>query len=302
MVRFFLILAAVAVLAPVAAADTTISHPWPGITLERDAWTDPPMHFYVVTVDLTNPQIKLKVSPGGTDPKMTPPWQTTLMPLSEIARRDGLCVAVNGNLFETRDYQYILGYKFFYFKGNWARVNGWAMSDGVPFWTAPKMIGFPSMVVHTGGRITFGDFDHLPADSWQVVSGFWKILTDGNITIGEDSLTGELGQPAPHSAVGLDRAGKTLFLFTVDGRRDDYSVGMGLHQIATNLQSRGAFNALVLDGGGSATIVMRDPHGSVNVLNRPSDGHDLPMDLSVERCVANALGVIVTPATRPSAP
>ena len=302
MFRLLLALALLAGLAAPAPAETTITHPWPGITLEQAVWTDPPMHFFIATVDLTNPRIKLKVSPGGTDPQMTPPWQTTLMPLSEIARRDGLYVAVNGNLFDAKDYQLLFGHNFYYFKGNWAKVNGWAMSDGVPFWTGPKMPGFPTMVVHTDGHITFGDFEHLPADSWQVVSGIWQILADGKITFGQDSAFGGLGEPAPHSAVGLDRAGKTLFLFTVDGRRDDYSIGMGIHQIGRELLARGAWNALILDGGGSATMVMRDPHGSVNVLNRPSDGHDLPMDLSVERCVANALGVIVTPATRPSAP
>jgi hypothetical protein len=59
---------------------------------------------------------------------------------------------------------------------------------------------------------------------------------------------------------------------------------------------------LMLYGGGSSTLVMRDPDDQTErLMNHPSDGHDLPMDLSIERPVANAFGVVLRdgPTTRP---
>jgi len=41
----------------------------------------------------------------------------------------------------------------------------------------------------------------------------------------------------------------------------------------------------------------------MDLLSRPSDGHDLPLSLSIERPVASTFGVrIDLPATQPAAP
>jgi len=46
-------------------------------------------------------------------------------------------------------------------------------------------------------------------------------------------------------------------------------------------------------------MVMRDASGEIQLKNLPSDGHDLPVDISLPRPVADALGVIVDePASR----
>jgi exopolysaccharide biosynthesis protein len=229
------------------------------------------------------------------------------MPVTKIAQRDGLAIAVNGNLFQAKDYQSIMGHKFYYFEGNWAKVSGWAMSDGTAYSPGPVARGFPSFVVNDRGEIRFGSFERLPADVRQVVSGVFQIVTNGQITVYDDPpVTEGIDAPAPHTVVGVDRSGKKLILFVVDGRRPDYSVGMQMHRIAEQLVSRGVWNALVLDGGGSSTFAMRDENGKVNLVNHPSDGHDFPMGVSIERSVANALGVIIdppgAPATQPTQP
>jgi hypothetical protein len=73
--------------------------------------------------------------------------------------------------------------------------------------------------------------------------------------------------------------------------------------MAEEMLARGAWNALLLDGGGSTTLVMRNKQGTADVVNLPSDGHDLPIALSVPRPVANALGVVIDGAvTRPDQP
>jgi exopolysaccharide biosynthesis protein len=287
------------------AAETTTTRPYPGVTLESDVWADPPMRFWIVTIDLTDPRIHLKVSRGGTDPQMTPPWEVTLMPVSKIAQRDGLSIAVNGNLFQGKDFKSILGRKLYYFEGNWARVSGWAMSDGVPYSLGPVAHGFPSLVIDDLGQIRIGVFDQMPSDAKQIVSGTWQIVLDGKITMGPHEAPTPMTVAAPHTVVGIDRTGKKLILFVVDGRRDDYSVGMEMYQLGQQLRAHRCWNALVLDGGGSTTLVMRGQDGNCNVINRPSDGHDLPVSMSMERSVANALGIVIDPsgaATRPSQP
>jgi hypothetical protein len=302
MSRIVLVLAVVFLLVPLCPADTTTTRPFPGIALETVTWSEPPMRFFIATIDLDNPRIHVKVSRGGSDPAITPPWEVTLMPVSKIAQRDGLAIAVNGNLFQAKDYQSIMGHKLPYFEGNWARASGWAMSDGAAYSTAPADRPFPSLVVNDRNEIRIGSLDHLPADARQVVSGVWQIVTNGRNNTGNDIPVVEgTAAPAPHTVAGVDRDGKKLILFVVDGRRPDYSVGMQMHQMGDQLVSRGVWNAILLDGGGSSTLVLRDSGGKVNLVNRPSDGHDFPMGVSVERCVANALGIIIDPPGTPDA-
>jgi len=290
-VRAVLILSAILVFAGRVRAQVTTTRPTEGITFEQDARSDPPVHFYVVTVDLSDPRIHLKVSRGGSDAGLKPPWETTLMPVSKIAERDGLSVAVNGSLFHAKDFQKMMGYQIPYFLGNWARACGWTMSDGVLFSGSPLNMDCPSLVVSDRGKVTIGRLDRVPDAARQIVSGVWQLVVDGRINVGLDSaMSPTVG---PHTAVGIDREGKTLTLFVVDGRRPKYSVGMGWHQIAEEMVHRGAWNALLLDGGGSTTLVMTDKAGKPGVVNYPSDGHDFPVELSIERCVADALGVVI---------
>jgi hypothetical protein len=277
------------------SAETITTHPWPGVTFEREVRVDPAQRIFVITVDLGDPHIHLRVSRGGGDAKLTLPWEVTLMPVSQMAARDGLAIAVNGNLFAGKDYQDILGFKFYYFAGNWARACGWAMSDGKLFSEHPLDPDWPSLVVDDAGRAYITHLKSVPENARQIVSGIWQIVGDGRETAlypGDDAIN-----PAPHTAVALDREGKTLTIFVVDGRRSDYSAGMSWRQIAQELLARHAWDAILLDGGGSTTLVMRNSRGEEELINRPSDGHDLPMNPSMERSVACALGVVIDGAT-----
>jgi hypothetical protein len=56
----------------------------------------------------------------------------------------------------------------------------------------------------------------------------------------------------------------------------------------------GCWSAINLDGGGSSTMVVENAEtGMLDLKNRPSDGHDFVLPLSVERPVANVVGVRV---------
>jgi exopolysaccharide biosynthesis protein len=288
-------------IAGAARAEIVTTRPAPGITFERCVQADPPVHFFVVSVDLTNPKIHVKVSAGGSDLNLTPPWETTLMPVSEMAKRDGLFAAVNGNFFAPKDSVMMMGRKVPYFPGNWSRTCGWAMSDGRLFSARPLAPEYPSLVVDDHGGVTIGRFARVPEDARQVVSGITQIVTNGrNTAASDDDASTTFSKPAARTVVGLDPDDKTLVLFVVDGKRPDYSIGLTHHAIAEELIHRGVWNAIVMDGGGSTTLVMRDSQGQPQVVNRPTDGHDFAVDLAIERSVADALGVVVDgPTTRP---
>ncbi len=69
----------------------------------------------------------------------------------------------------------------------------------------------------------------------------------------------------PRTAVGVAADG-SLLLVVVDGRWPEHSLGMTLSELARELVRLGAVDAVNLDGGGSATLVVGGA-----VLNRPSD-------------------------------
>jgi exopolysaccharide biosynthesis protein len=69
-------------------------------------------------------------------------------------------------------------------------------------------------------------------------------------------------------------------------RQPKLSIGMTLHELAKQMIRLGCYNSLNLDGGGSTTMVYRDPNTHLlKVVNSPSDTR--------ERSVAEALGVTV---------
>jgi hypothetical protein len=280
---------------PFARSAEITTRPIDCVTLTTVIQQNPPTRYYVVAIDIANPRVHIKVSRGGGDAKTMAPWETTLLPVSQMAQRDGLAVAINGNFFAPKSYEMILGRKVPYFAGNWARACGWAMSDGALFSRTPLNVEWRSFIATRAGKVKIGEFQELPRDAWQVVSGVAQIITGGRNTALPDSDGSTFAQGAPRAVVAIDREGKTLFFLVCDGRRPDYSMGLTHHQIAEILLKRGAWSALVLDGGGSATLAMRDPDGTVRLVSRPSDGHDFLFPISVERSVADALGVTIDP-------
>ncbi|MDJ1133159.1 phosphodiester glycosidase family protein [Streptomyces iconiensis] len=88
---------------------------------------------------------------------------------------------------------------------------------------------------------------------------------------------------APRTAVGFSRDGGTMHVLTVDGRQAA-SGGVTLTELAVMMQDLGAYNALNLDGGGSSTLLAREPGAEkLRLENSPSEG--------AEREVPNGLAL-----------
>ncbi|MET9293947.1 phosphodiester glycosidase family protein [Streptomyces sp. NPDC003077] len=108
------------------------------------------------------------------------------------------------------------------------------------------------------------------------VGGF-PVLRDHAPLAGLDTRTA-----AVRTAAGVGRGGRVLYLLALDGAAG--RAGMTLRELADLMAGLGARDAVNLDGGGSSTLVARDPDTSdVRVRNHPLGG--------AERPVPNALGV-----------
>jgi hypothetical protein len=78
----------------------------------------------------------------------------------------------------------------------------------------------------------------------------------------------------PRAAIGYDDT--YVYGVVVDGRTAT-DVGMTLTELAEFMTRRlGVVAALNLDGGGSATLVTRDPKGALHVINSPMDDYMRP--------------------------
>ncbi len=127
-------------------------------------------------------------------------------------------------------------------------------------------------------------FDITTSPDWtnmkMAVSGGGMLVADGVVP---ESFTHIAAGRHPRTAIGSTEDGKTLFMVTVDGRQS-HSIGMTMEELAAFMLEIGCYQAINMDGGGSATMAAREPGTeSITVQNSPSDG--------VQRRIPNAVGV-----------
>jgi len=106
-------------------------------------------------------------------------------------------------------------------------------------------------------------------DIHTLVGGNPWLVRDG------ENITSEGGELHPRTAIGINKDSTMVFMVTIDGRLEDFSIGMTLEELADLMISIGCHYAINLDGGGSTTMVIRD-----EMVNYQFWG---------ERSVANAL-------------
>ncbi|MCH6159665.1 phosphodiester glycosidase family protein [Streptomyces marispadix] len=103
------------------------------------------------------------------------------------------------------------------------------------------------------------------------VGGRGLLVVDGQAQNWEGRPNNEA---APRTAVGFSKDGTTMHVISVDGRQAA-SGGVTLTELGLMMRDLGAYNALNLDGGGSSTLLVREPGAEKPQLeNSPSDGEE----------------------------
>jgi hypothetical protein len=261
--------------------------PYPGVVYRYERSTWPKLQkIYVVAIDLTQPNVDVRVSRGGADPDGAGKWQTTLMQPTKIADREGFDVVINGDFFahlNGKDAEGKAALKEY--KGSTpASVSGPAVTDG-ECWGPPEKPR-PAFLLDASKRPAIAEVKDPPADAKQVIGGSNILVKDGKNVAPPGEKPGFVRGPHPRTAVGIADGGKMMLLVVVDGRKKGEAIGMSLQELGDVMLKYSATDAVNLDGGGSSVIAIRDPKtGKMRILNHPSDGR--------ERSVANVLGVSV---------
>ncbi|HEY0456206.1 MAG TPA: phosphodiester glycosidase family protein [Verrucomicrobiae bacterium] len=111
--------------------------------------------------------------------------------------------------------------------------------------------------------------------NWPPISndGIWQGVSGKNPLLYLGEYVGTNVTVAPRTAIGYSEDGRYLFLITIDGRQPGYSDGATDCDTAAWLASAGAYNALMLDGGGSTTMAIANGAGGAALLNQPIRWH-----------------------------
>lgn len=261
----------------IEAADT-VTKPFPGVRYVHRHVSDPrEIDLHVVVVDLERPGVRIKT----TGPNGDRPGECDLETTRDFVKRSGGQIGINSGFFSRTPEERRLGV---------ADLSSLAVSDGVKVsdwgtWMKDAInIGADNTVTFISrAKEDATGFTTTPkVDLHNAMAGNVRLLRDGM------GLPGQGGDATyPQTAIG-HTADHKLVLFVSDGRQPGFSAGMTYGEVAVVLKEFGAVDAIALDGGGSATLVMADGEGGEpRVLNRPSDG--------VERAVGNNIAVVIGP-------
>lgn len=235
-----------------------------------------PVVFNVVRIDLRTPGLRFLVTPPAQNGDRPLRAQTT----SRFLTKTGAQIAINGDFFYPFHADSPLDY--YPHTGDAVTIQGRACSAGNWYADGKERRKLPALFLTRSNRAFIGITPPDDFGPFNVVSGSSLPLQKGKPTV----------QPSPdlqpRTAVGLDKAGRFLWLLVADGRQKNYSEGATEAEVAQFLQKRGAWTVLTLDGGGSATLVAQKGK-TARVLNRPIHVR-IP---GRERPVANHLAVFV---------
>lgn len=236
-----------------------------------------PVVIHLISIDLNKANVEFQGTKvlGGSIERSLPAQRTTT-----FLKNQKLDIAINASLFRPFYASNLLHY--YPHEGDLVNVSGLGISNGVQYSEASPGWG---VACFQGAKVTF-DATQCRKEATIAVSGSGLIVHQGKSAYRtRQQANSEI--PEPQSSLALTRDG-VLLLVVVDGRQSGYSEGMTGAELAEFLLSRGATDALRLDGGGSTTLALRRGEKGI-VLNSPIHV-GIPM---LERPVANHFGVRV---------
>jgi len=243
--------------------------PYPGIRYVTVSTNKPrPLKYSVIQVDLTIPGLRftstqpvadkfygqpMPDAPGQfirTQRESTPKYmiRNRMMP-NRGGRGYNMLVAANATPWSPWPAP----------KGNvFANPAGLVISEGVLVADNPNTFN-AIFVVRKDGTIRIEQA--VPREEypniWMALTGFGIILKDGKPVDGG----GYEKELMPRLSYGLSQDNRYLYIMAIDGRQPGVSEGTKEDETAKLLKDAGAWNAIDMDGGGSATLCFWDPRG-----------------------------------------
>lgn len=124
-------------------------------------------------------------------------------------------------------------------------------------------------ILKVGDEVTLNIETSLDIQNIKTASGGGTLLIkDGQ----KHKITHNVAGNNPRTMAGVTKDGKTLYLVTVDGRKNN-AAGMTLQGLQDLALELGLYHAINFDGGGSTTMTVKNPAtNEIEVVNTPSDG------------------------------
>lgn len=148
-----------------------------------------------------------------------------------------------------------------------AQESGYVIRNGVAYREASD--GEDILVLYADGTMKVLDRDDvtvqelLDQGAWQAWSFGPGLLSDGEVTVGENTEVSRSMNSNPRTAIG--QIDDNHYVFVVSDGRTDESKGLSLYELAEFMENLGCRTAYNLDGGGSSTMYF---NGSV--VNNPT--------------------------------
>lgn len=265
---------------------------YPGIKLVKIKRTSPRLlHMAIMRIDLTTPGLTFTVTGRDADwgkpmpdyPKL--PIRTKRTTTASFMRQKraaidkggkGLNVVAAVNASPWRPWTTPYNHKY-------ADPPGVNISDGV---LVGERGSNPAFVVYKNGKVDIvdkvskKDFSKIK----DALAGFCMIARGGKVLPDTHSVAKGCH---PRTAYGLSADRRYLYLIVIDGRQKKWSLGTKGSETGTLLLEAGAWDAINMDGGGSATMCFWDRRKKkpVMVNSHGKGGYMRP--------VANNLGIVL---------
>lgn len=247
---------------------------YPGIVYYRKVHYFPrTVVAHILTVDLREKSLEVFITPPDRR-ESEEQYPLNARTTSQFVTEFDLVAGINGDGFTPWWSNHPLDY--YPRPGEPVVPNGFTAVQGRTY----GLLKGPTLYIAENRELSFGKTSR---ELYYAISGsHWLVRNREPVTDLPDRDT------APRTAIGVDGPGNRLILIVVDGRQPFYSEGATIAELAELMLFYGGDNAILLDGGGSSTMVIRDPQtGQVRVVNSPID-RSIP---GLERAVANHFGI-----------
>jgi exopolysaccharide biosynthesis protein len=243
------------------------------------------MAMYCLRIDLRDPDVRLLPSPRITN-FVAGSRETAGMTVSRFVVNQGVQVAINANFFDPQEYYLPEGTPMY--------VSGLQVSGGLVVSPQNNSQHTASIVFDATNavRVVHTNWPAIPNEGiHNAVTGDYPVVVNG-VNIGRQYLNrpGFIHDTNPRTAIGVSADRRFLYLMCIDGRQD-HSSGALDYETGAWMLLVGAYDAVNMDGGGSATMAMESSTGQAMRINQPS----AVADSGKERTVGSHLGVFAKP-------